>query len=132
MRSYHRLLHPVALGNPGRSGRRGAPAHDAGPPDAIGAERATGAPRPRCRGTATKAPHRRRPRAGPGRSAPRGSSGRRQAMTREPVGDLTSREYKYGFVTEIEADTVPRGLSEEIIRMISALKHEPDFMLEWR
>ena len=34
--------------------------------------------------------------------------------------DLVNREYKYGFVTEIEADTVPRGLNEEIIRLISA------------
>ena len=46
--------------------------------------------------------------------------------------DLVNREYKYGFVTEIEADTVPRGLNEEIIRLISAKKNEPDFMLEWR
>src|SRR5919106_1656049 len=46
--------------------------------------------------------------------------------------DLVNREYKYGFVTEIEADTVPRGLSEEIIRLISAKENEPNFMLEWR
>jgi Fe-S cluster assembly protein SufB len=46
--------------------------------------------------------------------------------------DLANREYKYGFVTEIEADTVPRGLNEEIIRLISAKKNEPSFMLEWR
>jgi Fe-S cluster assembly protein SufB len=46
--------------------------------------------------------------------------------------DLVNREYKYGFVTEIEADTVPRGLNEEIICLISAKKNEPDFMLEWR
>src|SRR3989442_13229528 len=46
--------------------------------------------------------------------------------------DLVNREYKYGFVTEIEADTVPRGLNEEIIRLISAKKDEPDFMLQWR
>ncbi|HZT08797.1 MAG TPA: Fe-S cluster assembly protein SufB [Chloroflexota bacterium] len=45
---------------------------------------------------------------------------------------LAEREYKYGFVTDIEADTVPRGLSEDIIRLISAKKNEPDFMLEWR
>src|SRR6266403_4685817 len=48
------------------------------------------------------------------------------------VEDLTRREYKYGFVTDIEADTVPPGLSEEIIRFISAKKNEPEFMLEWR
>src|SRR6201987_5938018 len=48
------------------------------------------------------------------------------------VEDLTRREYKYGFFTDIEADTVPPGLSEEIIRFISAKKNEPEFMLEWR
>jgi Fe-S cluster assembly protein SufB len=45
---------------------------------------------------------------------------------------LANREYKYGFTTDIEADAVPAGLSEEIIRMISAKKGEPEFMLEWR
>ncbi len=44
---------------------------------------------------------------------------------------LTEREYQYGFVTEIEADTVPRGLSEDVIRLISAKKNEPEFMPEW-
>src|SRR5216684_4262461 len=46
--------------------------------------------------------------------------------------DLTSRQYKYGFVTDIETDTVPRGLNEDVIRLISAKKNEPEFMLEWR
>src|SRR5438874_737210 len=46
--------------------------------------------------------------------------------------ELTSRQYKYGFVTDIETDTVPRGLSEDVIRLISAKKNEPEFMLEWR
>ncbi|HXH28169.1 MAG TPA: Fe-S cluster assembly protein SufB [Candidatus Polarisedimenticolia bacterium] len=46
--------------------------------------------------------------------------------------DLTEKEYKYGFVTDIEADTVAPGLSEEIIRLISAKKQEPEFMLQWR
>ncbi|TAN23951.1 MAG: Fe-S cluster assembly protein SufB [Acidobacteria bacterium] len=45
---------------------------------------------------------------------------------------LANEEYKYGFVSEIDSDTIPRGLNEDIIRMISAKKHEPDFMLEWR
>ena len=45
---------------------------------------------------------------------------------------LANREYKYGFVTEIEADVAPRGLNEDIIRLISAKKNEPQFMLEWR
>jgi Fe-S cluster assembly protein SufB len=48
------------------------------------------------------------------------------------IEELANREYKYGFVTEIDADTVPRGLNEDIIRMISAKKKEPEFMLEWR
>ena len=48
------------------------------------------------------------------------------------IEELANREYKYGFVTDIEADTVPRGLNEEIIRSISAKKHEPAWMLEWR
>ncbi|HWX43477.1 MAG TPA: Fe-S cluster assembly protein SufB, partial [Blastocatellia bacterium] len=40
--------------------------------------------------------------------------------------------YKYGFVTDIETDSVPPGLSEDVIRLISAKKNEPEFMLEWR
>jgi Fe-S cluster assembly protein SufB len=45
---------------------------------------------------------------------------------------LANREYKYGFVTDIESEVVPRGLNEEIVRTISAKKNEPQFMLEWR
>src|SRR5712692_1331158 len=45
---------------------------------------------------------------------------------------LADRDYKYGFVTDVEADTVPRGLSEEVVRTISAKKNEPEWMLEWR
>jgi Fe-S cluster assembly protein SufB len=45
---------------------------------------------------------------------------------------LANRDYKYGFVTEVEADSVPPGLNEEIIRLISAKKNEPEWMLEWR
>jgi len=48
------------------------------------------------------------------------------------IEKLASQEYKYGFSAKIEADSVPRGLNEDIIRMISAKKQEPDFMLEWR
>jgi Fe-S cluster assembly protein SufB len=46
--------------------------------------------------------------------------------------DLTKQEYKYGFVTEIESDTAPKGLGEDIIRLISSKKSEPQFMLDWR
>ena len=45
---------------------------------------------------------------------------------------LPSSEYKYGFVTDVQSDTVPKGLNEETIRLISAKKNEPEFMLEWR
>ena len=48
------------------------------------------------------------------------------------IQELANREYKYGFVTEVEADTVPRGLNEDIIRQISAKKKEPEFLLQWR
>jgi Fe-S cluster assembly protein SufB len=41
-------------------------------------------------------------------------------------------EYKYGFYTDIETDSVPKGLNEEVIRIISAKKQEPEWMLEWR
>jgi Fe-S cluster assembly protein SufB len=50
----------------------------------------------------------------------------------DSVESLVNREYKWGFVTEIESDTVPKGLSEEVIRTISAKKGEPQFMLDWR
>ncbi len=48
------------------------------------------------------------------------------------VESLVNREYKWGFVTDIEADTVPPGLDEDVIRLISAKKQEPAFLLEWR
>jgi Fe-S cluster assembly protein SufB len=48
------------------------------------------------------------------------------------IRDLALQDYKWGFVTSIEDERVPRGLNEDIIRMISAKKHEPEFMLEWR
>src|SRR3954452_18005992 len=48
------------------------------------------------------------------------------------IEELANREYKYGFVTDVESDTLPRGLNEDIVRTISAKKHEPDFMLQWR
>jgi len=48
------------------------------------------------------------------------------------IRDLAEREYKWGFVTDIEEERVRPGLDEEVIRLISAKKHEPEFMLEWR
>ncbi len=53
-------------------------------------------------------------------------------MSTQTLDLLTSQEYKWGFVTDIEAETVPPGLNEDIIRLISAKKHEPDWMLDWR
>ncbi len=46
--------------------------------------------------------------------------------------EVTSSDYKYGFVTDIESDKIPKGLSEETVRLISAKKEEPEWMLEWR
>ena len=46
--------------------------------------------------------------------------------------EFTEREYQYGFVTDIESDVAPRGLSEDTIRMISAKKNEPEWLLEFR
>src|SRR5215218_2075782 len=45
---------------------------------------------------------------------------------------LTNREYKYGFVTDIESDVIPKGLSEDTIRLISSKKNEPEWLLEFR
>jgi Fe-S cluster assembly protein SufB len=54
------------------------------------------------------------------------------ALQTESIEQLATREYKHGFVTEIEADEAPPGLSEDIVRFISAKKNEPAWMLEWR
>jgi Fe-S cluster assembly protein SufB len=48
------------------------------------------------------------------------------------IEELANREYKHGFVTDIETETVPRGLNEDVIRTISAKKNEPVWLLEWR
>jgi Fe-S cluster assembly protein SufB len=50
----------------------------------------------------------------------------------QDISGLIKREYAAGFVTDIAADAIPPGLSEEIVRVISAKKNEPEFMLEWR
>ena len=46
--------------------------------------------------------------------------------------EVTSAEYKYGFTTNIESDTIPKGLTEKVVRTISAKKNEPDWMLDYR
>lgn len=53
-------------------------------------------------------------------------------MTNQTIQELTSQDYKYGFVSDIESDTLPKGLSEEVIGHISKKKNEPPFMLEFR
>ena len=50
----------------------------------------------------------------------------------DKIQELVDKAYAYGFVTEIEADTVPKGLNEEIVRTISSKKGEPAWLLEWR
>ena len=50
----------------------------------------------------------------------------------QAIEKLTSQEYKYGFVTDIEQETLPPGLDEDVIRLISAKKNEPGFLLQWR
>ncbi|MGH9340002.1 MAG: Fe-S cluster assembly protein SufB [Acidobacteriota bacterium] len=54
------------------------------------------------------------------------------ATDTQRLHDLAEQEYKYGFYTNIEADAIPPGLNEDVIRLISAKKNEPEFMLEWR
>jgi len=48
------------------------------------------------------------------------------------LNDITTKEYEYGFVTDIDTDVIPKGLSEDVVRLISAKKKEPEFMLEFR
>ena len=53
-------------------------------------------------------------------------------MNATTVKNLVNQPYKYGFVTDIESDTITCGLNEEVVRLISAKKDEPDFMLDFR
>ncbi len=53
-------------------------------------------------------------------------------MGPKTIEEFAQQEYKYGFKTEIETDTIPKGLTEETVRLISAKKNEPDFMLQFR
>src|SRR5512146_1269127 len=50
----------------------------------------------------------------------------------ETIEGLVKQEYKYGFVTDVETESAPPGLSEDIIRLISAKKKEPAWLTEWR
>ena len=53
-------------------------------------------------------------------------------MAQDILEEITSSEYKYGFVTNIESDNAPKGLNEDIVRFISAKKNEPEWLLEYR
>ena len=48
------------------------------------------------------------------------------------IDDVTTGDYKYGFVTDIDTDIIPVGLSEEVVRLISRKKNEPEWLLEFR
>src|SRR5690348_7244011 len=50
----------------------------------------------------------------------------------DTIEAFTGQEYKYGFVTDIETEKIPKGLNEDIVRLISAKKNEPEWLLEWR
>jgi Fe-S cluster assembly protein SufB len=54
------------------------------------------------------------------------------ATENQEIEVLAKQEYKYGFVTDIEMDIAPRGLSEDVVRLISGKKNEPEWLLEWR
>ena len=50
----------------------------------------------------------------------------------ETVEELVSQDYKYGFTTDIESDTIPPGLNEDVVRTISTIKNEPEWLTAWR
>jgi len=54
------------------------------------------------------------------------------STTNDTIRELAQQEYKWGFVTDVAEERIPKGLNEDIIRLISAKKNEPEFMLEWR
>jgi len=54
------------------------------------------------------------------------------SAVQKEIQELTSREYQYGFVTELETDLAPRGLNEAVVRLISSKKNEPQWLLDWR
>ena len=61
-----------------------------------------------------------------------GYSGEGQIAMDETLKEITRQEYKEGFVTEVEQEYVPKGLNEDIIRLISSRKKEPEWLLEFR
>jgi len=55
-----------------------------------------------------------------------------ETTSNQAIKDITAQEYKYGFVTDIETEEFPKGLNEDVIRLLSAKKKEPEWLLEWR
>ena len=55
-----------------------------------------------------------------------------EKSTKDIIQELETKEYEYGFVSDIETDTIARGLSEDVVRLISEKKGEPEWMLERR
>lgn len=53
-------------------------------------------------------------------------------MSKEILDSIADKEYEHGFVTDVEQEFIPKGLNEDIIRLISAKKDEPEWMLEFR
>ena len=53
-----------------------------------------------------------------------------RSESREIIDDVTSSEYKYGFVTDIDTEIIPKGINEDVIRLISAKKGEPEWLLD--
>ena len=54
------------------------------------------------------------------------------SKTAKEILDITSSEYKYGFTTDIKEDRIPDGLNESTVRIISKIKEEPKWLLDWR
>ena len=50
----------------------------------------------------------------------------------QTVEKITNQDYKYGFVTDVDSDTIPKGLNEDVVRLISSKKGEPEWLLDWR
>ena len=65
-------------------------------------------------------------------SDPRHPESLKMTTANRELNTIAAQEYRYGFVTDIEADVAPKGLNEDIVRWISAKKNEPEFMLQWR
>src|SRR6476619_2067595 len=63
---------------------------------------------------------------------PEGRSENIMSTSTEVIEQLANTEYKYGFITDVEQEIVPKGLSEDVIRLISAKKEEPEWLLAWR